>query len=510
MKLLLLLITFFLISCNNQASKDDGNELSEQTLRDRVNAKMVFVEGGTFMMGQTTVEYEDNETEEASQSTRASSDSQDDDFPRVDELPIHEVTVSDFYISKFEVTQELWLEVMGENPSYFPEGGDYPVENISWDEAQNFIERLNELTGEDYRLPTEAEWEYAARGGKNCNGYRYSGSDEVDLVAWYVADELAQPSPVGRKQPNELGLYDMSGNIFEWVFDWYGAYTNEAQVNPKGYSSGKHHVLRGGSWMHSSNGCRVSFRSRIETTHLNKCGLRIAKGIALEDLPYTESEVVLTDIFSSEQGTFNSVILPYRKAVIGDVSAETPGALVIYLHGGSSKGNDNVAQLAEPGIEVIYKYMCDNQICATMLVPQCPSSSSWGKAMNKTIKGLLDFCIDTGSIDMNRIYIFGGSMGGSGTWSIVSTYPGLFTAAMPVAGNTTSAVAENVAKTNIYTVMGSDDTLMKVEQVQEFVKELENAGGVVKLDVEDGWDHQTTCKFAYTETRLDWVFAKSK
>ena len=466
------------------------------------SADMVFVEGGTFLMGQSGA---------VEQSVvRASAGSEDDDSPRADELPVHEVTVSDFYISKYEVTQAQWEAVMGENPSYFPSGGDYPVENVSWNAVQQFIAKLNELTGENYRLPTEAEWEYAARGGKYSRGYRYSGSNNVDEVAWYSADNLDNLSRVGQKKDNELGLYDMSGNAFEWVFDWFGAYSAEAQINPKGPAFGQHHVLRGGSWKHSSNGCRVSFRSRIETTHLNKCGFRIAKGIDLADVPYSNDgeELSLDDLFSAGEATANSVTISYRKAVVGTVSEQSKGALIVYLHGGSAKGSDNAAQLGEPGVEKIYKYLVANNINATMLLPQCPSSSSWGKSMNRVLKAMIDAHLSV--VDTSRIYGFGGSMGGTGLWSLVSTYPGAFTAAMPVAGNPSGATVEGVLPTCIYTVMGGADSMMKIDVVEAFAAELQAAGGTIVLDVEDGWSHATTCQESYTDTRLAWIFSKVK
>ena len=490
-RFLLIVFAVLLSSCSSSVASEDKvkNDLKGMFERD-----MVFVEGGTFMMGQIADE----------DITRALADSIDDDSPRVDELPVHQVTVSDFYISKFEVTQQQWIAVMGNNPSYFGQGGNYPIDNVSWDDVQLFLTELNRLTGENYRLPTEAEWEYAARGGKYSRGFRYSGSDSVDEVAWYTEDNLEQMNCVGLKKANELGLYDMSGNAFEWCFDWFAPYSNQSQTNPKGVAMGEHHILRGGSWKHSSNGCRVSFRSRIETKHLNKCGFRIVKGIDLSDVPYTENNVGLTDIFTAETGLFNGVELCYRKAVVG----AAPMALVIYLHGGSQRGNDNSAQLSESGVEKIYKYLVSNNISAAMLVPQCPSSASWGKSMNRVLKGLIDAHIS--DIDTKRIYGFGGSMGGTGLWSLVSTYSGMFTAAMPVAANPSSATVESVLPTHIYTVIGEADTIGKIDVVEEFVSLMKEAGGSVVFDIEAGWDHATTCEQSYTDARLEWIFSKIK
>ena len=183
------------------------------------------------------------------------------------EYPTHQVTLSDFYIGKYEVTQEQWEIVMGNNPSWF-KGANNPVENVLWDDCLEFIEKLNQLTGLKFRLPTEAEWEYAARGGNKSKGYKYSGSNTIGDVAWYYDNAYNVGSsssnygthPVGTKAPNELGLYDMSGNVHEWCSDWFGSYSSSAQTNPTGPTSGSYRVLRGGSWSYRANYCRVSDR----------------------------------------------------------------------------------------------------------------------------------------------------------------------------------------------------------------------------------------------------------
>ncbi|MGM9712610.1 MAG: formylglycine-generating enzyme family protein [Prevotella sp.] len=190
---------------------------------------MVLVEGGTFTMGAK------------------------------DEKPMHQVTLSSFYIGKYEVTQSLWKAVMGSNPSEW-QGDNLPVENVSWDDCQEFVKKLNTMTGKNFRLPTEAEWEFAARGGKHSRGYQYSGSTKLGDVAWYNDNSYKQTHPVGTKAPNELGIYDMSGNVWEWCQDWYGVYNSYAQTNPTGPSSGSFRVNRGGSWYDGARGCRVANR----------------------------------------------------------------------------------------------------------------------------------------------------------------------------------------------------------------------------------------------------------
>ena len=205
-----------------------------------VEFEMVYVEGGTFIMGATSEQGSDADA---------------------DERPVHSVTLSSFHIGKYEVTQGLWREVMGSNPSSNKAGNDYPVEMVSWEDCQEFIRKLNDRTGLTFRLPTEAEWEYAARGGRKRRGYKYSGSNSIGDVAWYIDNSGYETHPVGRKSPNELGLYDMSGNVYEWCNDWYGSYYNSSQTNPIGPYSGFYRVLRGGccsfldEWF-----CRVSCR----------------------------------------------------------------------------------------------------------------------------------------------------------------------------------------------------------------------------------------------------------
>ena len=153
---------------------------------------------------------------------------------------------------------------MGNNPSKFNQGDDYPVEKVSWDNVQEFIAKLNELTGKKYALPTEAQWEYAARGGEKSKGYKYSGSNDLDEVAWYDSNSNNATNPVGMKAPNELGIYDMTGNVWEWCQDWYDEYSSDAQIDPVGSEDGSYRVFRGGSWFNDARRCRVSFRSETE------------------------------------------------------------------------------------------------------------------------------------------------------------------------------------------------------------------------------------------------------
>ena len=193
-----------------------------------------------------------------------------------DESSVHEVKLSDFSIGEMHVTQELWEAVMGSNPSWFI-GKNLPVENVSWDDCQEFILKLNEKTKRNFRLPTEAEWEYAARGGNKSKGYKYAGSDNLDDVAWFNVNSDNKTHDVGLKKPNELGLYDMSGNVWEWCNDRYGVYSSSSQYNPQGSSSGSRRVFRGGSWIGDAKRCRVSIRYyRAPGSRFNYLGLRLA------------------------------------------------------------------------------------------------------------------------------------------------------------------------------------------------------------------------------------------
>lgn len=222
------------------------------------NIEMVLVDGGTFNMGCTKEQ-----------------DKECDD----NEKPVHSVSVSNFYIGKYEVTQEQWIMVLGDNPSYF-KGMDLPVEEVDWDDVQKFIKKLNLITGKHYRLPTEAEWEYAARGGTQSKNYKYAGGNYPDGIMWNKDNSDGKTHPVGGKQPNELGIYDMSGNVMEWVSDWLGKYSSSAVTNPKGPDDGwKGRVRRGGCWDYKAKDCRVSVRRGITLNIFSNggvIGLRLA------------------------------------------------------------------------------------------------------------------------------------------------------------------------------------------------------------------------------------------
>ncbi len=181
-----------------------------------------------------------------------------------DEAPVHRVCVKDFYIAKYVVTQDQWRKVMENNPSSFAGcGGNCPVEKVSWNDAQRYLYALNQRSGKSYRLPTKAEWEYAARsGGRKEKWAGTSNESELSEYAWYAANAVKQTHPVGRKRPNGLGLYDMTGNVWQWVADWYdgGYYKNSPQDDPKGSASDIHRVLRGGSWSSGPKDIRAGDR----------------------------------------------------------------------------------------------------------------------------------------------------------------------------------------------------------------------------------------------------------
>ena len=223
-------------------------------VKDGISIDMVKVEAGSFDMGATP-EMEN---------------------PFEDEKPVHRVTLTkNYYVGKYEVTQALWKAVMGSNPSDF-KGDNLPVEEVSWNDCQNFISKLNSMTGKRFRLPTEAEWEYAARGGKKSRGYQYSGSNTLGDVAWYEGNSGSKTHTVGTKHPNELGIYDMSGNVSEWCQDRYGGYSSSSQTNPTGAVGGSNRVFRDGRWNDSAGCCRSSYRNdNYPVNRYGMLGLRL-------------------------------------------------------------------------------------------------------------------------------------------------------------------------------------------------------------------------------------------
>ena len=225
-------------SSSNMVGSSESGSVIIIPVKNGINIEMVKVEAGSFNMGATP-------------EMRS---------PYKDEKPAHRVTMTnDYYIGKYEVTQALWQAVMGSNPSKF-KGDDLPVEMVSWGDCQDFISKLNAMTGKHFRLPTESEWEYAARGGKKSRGYQYSGSKTLGDVAWYDGNSGSKTHAVGTKQPNELGIYDMAGNVWEWCQDWKGSYSSSPQANPTGAVGGSYRVIRGGNWRDSARGCRSSGR----------------------------------------------------------------------------------------------------------------------------------------------------------------------------------------------------------------------------------------------------------
>ncbi len=236
-----------------QTSTAPAQEADFTETFNKLNLKMVNVPGGSFQMGSNNGED--------------------------DEKPVHQVTVSSFSIGKYEVTQAQWRAVMGKDPEELSFKGcdQCPVESVSWEDIQEFLTKLNAKTGKKYRLPTEAEWEFAARGGNKKEGFEYAGSSTLKDVAWYGDNSDSKTHPVGSKKPNALGIYDMSGNVYEWCQDWFSDYSSASQTNPKGAAKGSYRVNRGGSWFNPARYCRVSFRNcNSPANRRNLLGFRLA------------------------------------------------------------------------------------------------------------------------------------------------------------------------------------------------------------------------------------------
>jgi len=237
---------------NSKTSGFPPFEKDQSFIINGVPFTMKYVEGGTFQMGATSEQGNDVDD---------------------DEKPVHEVKLSDFYIGETEVTQRLWKAIMVDNPSYF-KGDNLPVENVSWDDCQKFIQKLNQLTSKTFRLPTEAEWEYAARGGDKSRRYKYAGSNSIGEVGWCEENDNSATHPVKGKRANELGLYDMSGNVWEWCEDWAGGYNSSELKREPDWPS---RVLRGGCCSSRAKSCRVSARGHSVPFYCgNHYGFRLA------------------------------------------------------------------------------------------------------------------------------------------------------------------------------------------------------------------------------------------
>ena len=220
---------------------------------DEIFKNMILVPSGNFIMGNN------------------------DGEARSNEKPAHQITINNYRIGKYPISQKEWRMIMGKNPSNHDDD-NLPIETVSWNDVQQFIQQLNKRTGKKYRLPTEAEWEYAARGGNNKTNYPFSGSNHIDEVAWYEGNSYRIIHQIGKKRANELGLYDMSGNVWEWCSDWYGEnfYANSPKNNPKGPSSGTNRVARGGSWCDLDKNCRTSYRRSFSPdTRIDYLGFRL-------------------------------------------------------------------------------------------------------------------------------------------------------------------------------------------------------------------------------------------
>jgi|GEM_PF-3382582 len=270
------------------ASSDDDENSSTSINKTEVIAKlvqdMVYVEGGRFTMGGTK---------------------EQGNLPWKRELPTHQVKLSPYYIGKYPVTEELWTAVMGTNPSAdsYEGGANYPVNNVSWNDCQTFINKLNAETGLTFRLPTEAEWEFAARGGINSKGYRYAGGKNIDNVGWYGENSEKKRHPVGQKQGNELGLYDMSGNVWEWCNNTAYTYpeSDDYLLNPTSTDTDTAKVLRGGGYSSEGDWCRVSFRHWDNSSKsYPNVGLRLVRTDGITYLLLSRDYLIFEELGSTD------------------------------------------------------------------------------------------------------------------------------------------------------------------------------------------------------------------
>ncbi|MCI5125524.1 MAG: formylglycine-generating enzyme family protein [Candidatus Electrothrix sp. AR5] len=242
-------------TCNSKPALASTPQQGDTMIDEITGIEFVYIPEGCFMMGSN--EYKDDG-------------------------PIHEVCLDAFWMGKYLVTQEQWKKLMKSNPAKFKKGDNFPVEQVSWHDVQRFIAQLNKESRVNYRLPTEAEWEYACRGN---DWYQYSGGDDLDAVAWYKDNSGGTTHPVGEKQVNAFGLYDMSGNVWEWCNDWYGEkyYTASPKENPTGPTSGSHRVIRGGSWVYDPWLVCSAFRDRNSPDRRNDdLGFRLALPVQQE------------------------------------------------------------------------------------------------------------------------------------------------------------------------------------------------------------------------------------
>ena len=362
----------------------------------------------------------------------------------------------------------------------YPSGENrYPVVNISYNEA---VDYCNWLSAKDskhiYRLPSEYEWILAA-------GHM---PKDVNMNAGRIESGLTSVDAYASSKGNCGGI-DFWGNCWEWT---------SSQTEDGKY------LIKGGAWDSSRDECRSEYSdaSRDGSKCYANVGFRVVRVDGNSSSLYYESSSC----------TAEGLTIPYRYASINPKDGVNP-IVVLVLHGGPLKGSDNQKQLEEAATGIIGSYLKENGISAILLAPHCPEKNSQGRQMNWVqMKGVLYSIVIRHKADAETpAYIFGASIGGVGTWNMLSSYPGLFTGAMPCASDPAGCEAANVAKTRVYTVMGTEDTWAPLEQVnlQAFLDKVAAAGGTYRYDIGEGWDHETTCRESFTAERLDWVFGAS-
>ena len=310
---------------------------------------MKCVQGGTFTMGKTMDQFGKSE---------------------IDEYPPHRVAISTYYIAESEVTQALWQAVMGRNPSNF-KGANLPVEQVSWNDCQAFITKLNQLTGLSFRLPTEAEWEYAARGGNFSAQWHLAGEDNPNIVAW-TAFNAKSTKTVKSKRPNEIGLYDMSGNVAEWCYDWYGEYKPGTQTNPVGPQTGDNKVVRGGHWIDGVNAARVAYRYSLKPSHSNyNTGLRLALNINEQDVQQYNSTNPTQGMRHYQ--AYNTEFLPDQTFKINNVEFKMVG-----VQGGSFYMGATIEQVRQADVD---EQPCHNVAISSFRIGQTEVTQGLWKAV---------------------------------------------------------------------------------------------------------------------------------